>query len=128
MSKYSTLTYYLTSFKEEQINLNSSNPHISNRDVIFNFIRDIHKFVEDNPSLEINDYRAVLKRNNIEWNSTSMINADIQNLNDQAILASLFGVVRAERWNEGVIGLFIQNGTFIKWLEKLKELDEKSNN
>ena len=57
-----------------------------------------------------------------------MKNADIKHLNDQEFLSSLFDAVRAECWSEGVIGLFIQNGTFIEWPEKLKELDVKSNN
>jgi hypothetical protein len=54
-----------------------------------------------------------------------MQNADVSNLNGRSVMALLLGAVRAERFCDGALLDFCKNGSLAKWLERLKELDEK---
>ena len=45
-------------------------------------------------------------------------------LDDVGLAALIFGVVRAEHMCEGILDEYIADGTMIKWLQRLKELDE----
>lgn len=45
-------------------------------------------------------------------------------LDDVGLAALIFGAVRAEHMCEGILDEYIADGTMIKWLQRLKELDE----
>lgn len=49
-----------------------------------------------------------------------MTNVNIDELNGQAVLALIMGAVRAERFCSGALEGFLQNGSIIKWLKRLK--------
>ena len=44
--------------------------------------------------------------------------------NEQCIMALLVGVIRSERFCYGIIWDYIENGLILKWLQRLKEIDE----
>ena len=39
-------------------------------------------------------------------------------------MALLMGAVRAERFCDGALKEFVENGSITKWLERLKEIDK----
>ena len=51
-----------------------------------------------------------------------MTNVNIDELNGQAVLALIMGAVRAERLCSGALEGFLQNGSIIKWLKRLKKI------
>ena len=44
------------------------------------------------------------------------------------LIALIFGVIRAERFSEGILLVFLKNGSIIRWLERLKTLDADGKN
>ena len=55
-----------------------------------------------------------------------MRNADVSTLDGSAVMALIVGAIRAERFCDGALLDFFENGNVQKWLERLSELDEKA--
>lgn len=53
-----------------------------------------------------------------------MKSADILNLNAQCVFALIMGAVRAGRFCDGALLDFFESGSVLKWLERLKTIDE----
>ena len=62
--------------------------------------------------------------NDNKWDEDAMMTAEISALDGQYMLALILAVVRAERFCEGVLLSFLENGAILKWLERLKSIDE----
>ena len=76
-------------------------------------------------TFDISDYMGILERyfktENINFNTI-----DISNIPGDIILVMFFTIIRRERFCDGLISAFIENGMFDKWLLRLKEIDEQS--
>jgi hypothetical protein len=55
-----------------------------------------------------------------------MFRADASKLDEQAVLALLCGAIRADRFSEGALLNFFENGSIRRWLNRLKEIDNDS--
>ena len=67
----------------------------------------------------------ILFENGIEWSIVSMSEVDTSTLDGKCITALLMGAIRADRFSEGALLYFFETGTITKWLNRLKEIDEK---
>lgn len=97
-------------------------PYVGYSKDVIKFIDCVYDTVESIP--EMARYSDILEKSNIKWNSESMRNVDTSKLDILTILALLIGIVRADRFCEGVLLDFIKDKTIEKWLERLKELDK----
>ena len=86
------------------------------------FVKDIYAFESRHPEYQLNRYIFILRYYGIQWDENEMSNANIDELNGQAVLALIMGAVRAERFCSGALEGFLQNGSIIKWLKRLKKL------
>ncbi|CAI7724507.1 MULTISPECIES: DUF6508 domain-containing protein [Bacillus] len=98
-------------------------PYVNYSETVRRFIEDVYTFAEQHQEMEITRYREILKENGIEWGMNDMEDVDVSNLNSQCVLALIMGVLRAERFCDGVILDFFTNGTIVKWLERLERLE-----
>lgn len=98
-------------------------PYVNYSETVRRFIEDVYTFAEQHQEMELTRYREILKENGIEWGMNDMEDVDVSNLNSQCVLALIMGVLRAERFCEGVILDFFKNGTIVKWLERLERLE-----
>ncbi|WP_081844068.1 DUF6508 domain-containing protein [[Clostridium] aminophilum] len=64
--------------------------------------------------MEFHNYGAILESNGLEWDIRSMQEADVSNLDAQAILALLLGAVRAERFCDGALLEFLESGAILR--------------
>lgn len=101
-------------------------PFVKYEREIENITKDIYKFVDVHEELDLIRYREILENNHIEWSLDSMSNKDVEKLDGTCILALLVGAVRSERFSSGTFLNFLKNGSILKWLKRLKDLDEKS--
>ena len=46
----------------------------------------------------------------------------------KCVVALIYGAIRAERFCDGAILAFLKDGTFVRWLERLKTLDADGKN
>ena len=94
----------------------------------FDLLDAVWAFLEKYPEYEIlhipNGYKTILDKNGIDWSNQGMQQADVDELDDQCVIALIIGVARAERFSEGTLAHFFDNGCMLRWLKRLKELDE----
>ena len=88
----------------------------------------IYDFVDEHPEYELTHYHDILERNGLEWDSQAMSGADVSELDGQAVMALLLGAVRAERFCDGALLGFFEDGSIRRWLLRLKEIDGRDGN
>lgn len=136
MNEFDLLTKYIPLLRRERLGewvIDKENdgtaehpiqmPYVNYSETVRRFIEDVYTFAEQHQEMEITRYREILKENGIEWGMNDMEDVDVSNLNSQCVLALIMGVLRAERFCEGVILDFFTNGTIVKWLERLERLE-----
>lgn len=137
MKKYSALTEYINLLENDNVgewicdkeNDGSSErpmhvPFVSYSIAVSKLEEDIYKFAKESDEIVPSNYAEILQANGIEWNSDSMIKADASGLEAQCILALLIASLRAERFCDGALLVFIESGAVIRWLKRLQELDK----
>ena len=85
--------------------------------------RAVYRFADNHKEYELNRYADILKSSGIEWQQKSMSEADVSNADAQLIMALLIGALRAERFCEGAMLSFCEDGSILRWLNRLKEID-----
>ncbi|MCM3028642.1 DUF6508 domain-containing protein [Bacillus safensis] len=98
-------------------------PFVNYSETVRRFIEDVYIFAEQHQEMELTRYSEILKENGIEGGTNDMENLDTSNVNAQCVLALIMGVLRAERFCDGVILDFFTNGAIVKWLERLERLE-----
>nr|WP_281201542.1 DUF6508 domain-containing protein [Bacillus altitudinis] len=98
-------------------------PYVNYSETVRRFIEDVYTFAEQHQEMELTRYSEILNENGIEGGTNDMENVDISNVNAQCVLALIMGVLRAERFCDGVILDVFTNGTIVKWLERLERLE-----
>ena len=101
-------------------------PHVVYPEVIYRLEDDIYFFEKKNPQYQLKAYHSIFAEYGIEWSDRSMENVDVSELDAKVVLALLLGAFRAERFCDGAIKDFLEKGCIQRWLERLKEIDEKS--
>ncbi|WP_407708286.1 DUF6508 domain-containing protein [Bacillus altitudinis] len=136
MSQFNILTNYIPMLQGDDIGewvIDKENdgtaehpiqmPFVNYSETVRRFIEDVYTFAEQHQEMELTRYSEILKENGIEGGTNDMENVDISNVNAQCVLALIMGVLRAERFCEGVILDIFTNGTIVKWLERLERLE-----
>ena len=101
-------------------------PYVDFGDLASSIEQAIYAFMENHPDFELNRYHDILERNGLSWDSRVMRDADCAMLDGQAIMALLMGAVRAERFCDGALLAFFENGSITRWIERLEEIDRQS--
>ena len=85
----------------------------------------IYAFVKEHPEYELTKYEEILKANGLEWSSHSMGEADVSYADGKLVMALLMGALRADRFSEGTFLGFCEDGSVVRWLKRLKEIDDE---
>ena len=72
---------------------------------------------------ELQNYSKILEDKSSEWGTRSMEAADVDKLDAQCVLALIVGAVRADRFCDGALLGFLEDGAISRWLERLKRID-----
>lgn len=136
MNEFDLLTKYIPLLRRERLGewvIDKENdgtaehpiqmPFVNYSETVRRFIEDVYTFAEQHQEMELTRYSEILKENGIEGGMNDLVNVDTSNVNAQCVLALIMGVLRAERFCEGVILDFFTNGTIVKWLERLERLE-----
>ena len=103
-------------------------PYVNYGTTVADVEQAIYDFVDEHPEYELTHYRDILERNGLEWGSQAMSGADVSELDGQAVMALLLGAVRAERFCDGALLGFFEDGSIRRWLLSLKEIDGRDGN
>lgn len=101
-------------------------PYVSFKELVDSFIREFYEFSDNHPEYQLSDYSSILHNNDIQWNRKSMKNAETECLDEQCILSLIMGAIRAERICEGALLNFLEDGRILKWLKRLKNIDDSN--
>jgi len=134
---YESLTKYLTELTDDEFGtwfIDKENngtpehpirmPYVNYSSTVEHFISDVYGFMDEHEEMGLNHYTDILKANGIEWGMNSMTTAVIENLDAKCILAMILGAIRAERFCDGALLGFLEEGSIARWLERLEALDK----
>jgi len=102
-------------------------PHVSYDRLVRAFATELYQFHESHPEYSLDRYSEILKKNGLEWGARPMREANAESLGEPCILALMMGAVRAERFCDGALLGFFEDGSILKWLKRLKDLDIRPN-
>lgn len=97
-------------------------PYLEYSPIVYELIERIYTFQKENKEFDLTNYNKILKKRGLKDDIKSLENADIKKMDQQGIMAMLMSIVRAERFQDGVILGFCKSGIIVKWLERLKEI------
>lgn len=136
MNKFTELTVFIPKLKDDSFGewfVDRENdgspehprqmPYVNYSETVYGFENAVYDFCEKNPEYDISQYREILEKNGIDWELDSMSEADVSNADSQLIVALFFGAFRSERFCDGALLGFFENGSILKWLERLETLD-----
>ena len=103
-------------------------PFVAYSKLVSNFIEDVGIFVEENSEMHLTRYGEILEECGLEWSTQSMSGAIVEDLDAKAVCALIAGAVRAERFCDGALLNFFKNGSMMRWLCRLQEINEYTNN
>lgn len=103
-------------------------PYVNYGTTVADVEQAIYDFVDEHSEYELTHYHDILERNGLEWSSQAMSGADVSELDGQAVMAFLLGAVRAERFCDGALLDFFEDGSMRRWLLRLKGIDGRDGN
>ncbi|MDD5805847.1 MAG: DUF6508 domain-containing protein [Eggerthellales bacterium] len=86
----------------------------------------VYEFVDNHPEFELTNYAEILESKGLKWDMESMKGADISAFDGQCVVALLLAASRADRFCEGALLEFFESGCVLRWLHRLREIDEAS--
>lgn len=98
-------------------------PHVNYTKLADMFVEEFYQFVEAHPEYSLSNYKGILEKNNIKWDSESMRNVDLNSIDSDCILALVMGAIRADRFSEGTLLGFFEEGYILDWLKRLRVMD-----
>ena len=104
----------------------SQEPHANYFRVLEEVHRAVYAFFKEHPEYELAHYSDILERSGLAWDGRVMSEADVSALDGQTVMALLMGAVRAERFCDGALLCFFEDGSVKRWLTRLKEIDEQT--
>lgn len=100
-------------------------PYVDYGPLVMGVYDAIYTFEEGHPEYGLNRYNDILDRNGLKWDGRMMSEADVSQLDGQAVTALILGAVRADRFCEGALLGFFEDGSMRRWLERLADLDHQ---
>lgn len=95
-------------------------PYVQYDEIIAEFVEDVYRLFGQ--YAESRDYPDILKKYGIEQNEASLKNAPAEKMDGEAILALMIAVIRADRFAEGTLLNFFEEGYIVKWLQRLEQI------
>lgn len=95
-------------------------PYPEYTEAVEDFITAVYEFGRNNPGYELNRYKELLEERGIR----NIADVDYDTLDAQGAMALLTGVVRVERFFDGVILAHLKAGNIQKIIKRLKEISE----
>ena len=101
-------------------------PFVDYDSVVTDFMKEVYRFIDRHKEFGLTDYAGILGDAGIEWGADSMKNADVSSLDGRTVMAMIVGTIRADRFCEGILLEFFEDGCIGKWLERLNKIDKES--
>lgn len=94
---------------------------VNYNELVDSFVEEFYQFSDSHPEYHLTSYGSILESIDREMRS-----ADIDSLDGKSTLALILGAIRAERFCDGALLSFFKDGSILKWLKRLKDIDESN--
>ena len=137
MRKYKSLTQYIEIFEDmsdfgtyhgcEEVGRAENGipilnlPWVEYNETVKDFIREVHRFDKKHPFYGLKHYGRVLQRLCPE--DTYVDEVDERYLSGKEVMAFIYGTIVEERLIDGNIKQTLEEGTMLRWLRRLREID-----
>lgn len=101
-------------------------PYVDYAKTVIAFENAFLKFCDVHPEFENTRYAETLKEHGIDWDTPSMTGADVSQMEAKGVIALLTGAFRAEHFCDGALLNFLENGSILRWLKRLQEIDTRN--
>lgn len=98
-------------------------PFVNYSRLVHEFLIEFFAFSDNHPEYDLHNYLDIMENNGLKWEKESMSEANVAELDAQTILALLAGASRAERFTDGALLWFFEDGSILQWLRRLEEID-----
>ena len=135
IGKFHLLTKYIVKFEEmvsfgrwitdegESQDKPVQIPFVVYDDLVTMFIEEFYHFAELHPEYKLKNYHSIIESYGLDWEKESLEKVPLETLDEQCVLALLMGAIRADRFAEGALLDFFNEGFIVKWLRILQEMD-----
>lgn len=93
-------------------------------DIVNIFVEEFYDFSESHPEYNLTNYAEILEENCLKWDDKSMRSAYMDSLDEKCTLALIMGGIRADRFCDGALLSFFKDGFILKWLKRLRAIDD----
>ena len=100
-------------------------PFVDYSPAVIELMKAVYAFKDEHPDFELTKYEEILSSNGLEWSRRSMSEADVSDADGKFVMALLMGAIRAERFSEGTLLGFCEDGSVLRWLKRLQEIDKE---
>lgn len=101
-------------------------PFVVYSEVVRKFEKAVYDFEREHPEYGLNRYNSILERCGVNWGTRSMSTVDVSNMDAQSVMALMMGAVRSERFCDGALKEFFENGSIERWLYRLRDIEKNS--
>lgn len=99
-------------------------PFVQYSKFVNDFSDAVFSFMDSHPEYELTRYRDIMERYGIEWSRDSMNAVEVSDLDGGCVMALLIGAIRAEKFCDGALLNFFEEGSIQQWLKRLKGIDD----
>ena len=99
--------------------------HASYEPIVYKFMDDVYDFNDTHNPIPNNDYMKVIEEY-AAGDIDKLKGLDTSDMDSTVAFAYILMVIRGERFCDGLLLRNLEDGTIIKWLNRLKEIDENS--
>ena len=100
-------------------------PFVDYSPAVTELMKAVYAFKAEHPDFELTKYEEILNSNGLEWSRRSMSEADVSDADGNLVMALLMGAIRAERFSEGTLIGFCEDGSVMRWLKRLQQIDNE---
>ena len=100
-------------------------PFVDYSPAVIELEKAVYAFKAEHPDFELTKYEEILNSNGLEWSWESMSEADVSDADGKFVMALLMGAIRAERFSEGTLLGFCEDGSVLRWLKRLQQIDNE---
>lgn len=99
-------------------------PFVHYDEAVIGLEEGIYQFVDDHEDTGIRHYQDYLENKGIEYRADAIANLDVSELDGLTVVVLMLSIIRQDRFCEGLMLEFCNNGCMTKWLNRLKEIDD----
>ncbi len=91
--------------------------------IVIQFVDEFYQFSEDHPEYQLKKYDIILKNAGLISGDEEVHGANVESLDEKYILALIMQAIRSDRFCEGSLLSFFNDGSILKWLKRLESID-----